>query len=223
MSNLENTLSDVILIDGPPGSGKGYISGKYIQGNPSFQHISAGDRIRGIRSGVVGSVFTPTVLAYLEKRELLPDEVFGDIVVESIAHGGEGIDVSLLDGFPQKNGDFERVQDRLRESGRRILGAICLNATLETSVARMAYRGMRPGEEIRRQYIFDEDSDEIQYFRKRYLAHQRAREESLMMILESNNVRLDHIDVNPDILVAENSAIIVKQFARSIANLRDDR
>lgn len=222
MSNIENTLSDVILIDGPPGSGKGYISGKYIQSNSWVQHVSAGDLIRGIRSGAVESAFTSTVLAYFEKRELLPDDVFGDIVVESIANGGEAINVSLLDGFPQKNGDFERVQDRLAESGKRILGAICLTATIETSVARMAYRGMRPGEEVRRQYVFDEDSDEIQYFRKRYLAHQRAREESLMIILESNNVRLEHINVNPDILIEENRVIIVKQFARSVANLRDD-
>jgi adenylate kinase family enzyme len=222
MFSFENVLSDVILIDGPPGSGKSYISGKYIKSNPSVQHVSAGDLIRGIRCGAVDSAFTSTVLTYLEKRELLPDEVFGDIVVESIANGGGAIDTSLLDGFPQKNGDFERVQDRLAESGKRILGAICLTATIETSVARMAYRGMRPGEEVRRQYVFDEDSDEIQYFRKRYLAHQRAREESLMIILESNNVRLEHIDVNPDILIEENATLFVEQFAGSVANLRDN-
>lgn len=221
MSNLESALSDVIIIDGPPGSGKGYISDRYIQSNPSVQHISAGDLIRGIRSGAVESAFTPTVLTYLEKRKLLPDEVFGDIVVEGIANGGEAINVSLVDGFPQKKGDLERVQDRLEESGKRILGAICLNATIETSVARMVYRGVRAGEEVRRQHVFDEDSDEVQYFRKRYLAYQQVREE-LMGILEYNNVRLEYIDVDPDILVEESGAIIVKQFAKSIANLRDD-
>jgi len=219
MSNSSERLADVIIIDGPPGSGKGLLSSHYICENPTTQHISAGQQVRSIRAGEVESAYSTTVLECLVSRQYLPDEVFGDIVLEEISRAPESTDLSLVDGFPHNSGDFDYVQERLRESGRRILGAVCLGATFDTCVARMSYRGMRGGEDVRKNAVFSATEDEKEYYAGRYSAYLEAKG-ALLDILMTRGVQLESIDANLDILDQEGRQIVLSQFTQGITSLK---
>ncbi len=220
MSNSPERMSDVIIVKGPPGSGKGYLSGHFIAENPLTQHVSAGELVRGIRSGTIESAYTPTVLANLEAKTYLPDEVFGDIVLEGMSKSPLPIELSLLDGFPHNVNDLDYVQEKLNESGRRILGAVCLEATLDTCVARMSYRGMRKGEDVRKSTIFAASESEREYYAERYAYYLDTRD-ALIDILMSRGLNLELIDTNPDILEEESRRGVLQQFTGSINNLRE--
>jgi adenylate kinase family enzyme len=212
-------LSDVVIIDGPPGSGKGFLSGRYLADNPATQHISAGQQIRGIRSGDIESIYTPTVLAHLEARAYLPDEVFGGIILEEMTRKPEVIDLTLVDGFPHVLGDLDYVQEKLGEEGRRILGAVSLDATLDTCLFRMSYRGMRQGEDVRKGAVFSESESEREYYAGRYQYYLDARNARIDMLL-SRGLQLEQVDVNPNILDDDIRRVVYGQFANSINTLR---
>lgn len=212
-------LSDVVIIDGPPGSGKGFLSERYLADTPATQHISAGQQVRDIRSGDIESVYTPTVLAHLEARAYLPDEVFGGIILEEMARRPEFIDLTLVDGFPYALGDLDYVQEKLREQSRRILGAVSLDATLDTCLFRMAYRGMRQGEDVRKSAIFSESESEREYYAGRYQYYLDARNARIDMLL-SRGLHLKQVDVNPDILDEDIRRVVYSQFTNSINTLR---
>ena len=218
MSNVER-LSDVIIIDGPPGSGKGFLSGCYLNANPLTQHVSAGQQVRGIRSGQIKSEYSSTVLACLEESRYLPDEVFGGIVLEEMVRTPGTIDITLVDGFPHNLGDLDYVQEKLHESGKKILGAVCLEATLDTCIARMSYRGMRAGEDVRRSAVFAAAESEEEYYAGRYALYLDTRA-ALLDMLMSRDLQLKFVDANPDILKQEGRRILQTQFTHAIDNLR---
>ena len=220
MSSAIERLSDVVIIDGPPGSGKGFLSADYLKHHPLTQHISAGQQVRGIRSGEIESEYAPTVLASLAARQYLPDDVFGGIVLEEMTRTPAIIDLTLVDGFPHNLGDLDYVQEKLHESGKSILGAVCLEATLDTCVSRMAYRGMRDGEDVRKNAVFAATESEREYYAGRYELYIETRTALLDMLL-SRNIRLESVDANPDILEPGARQLVQAQFTRGIDNLRE--
>lgn len=219
MSSALERLSDVVIIEGPPGSGKGYLSGRYLKDTPRTQHITTGGQVRGIRSGVIESEYSPTVLACLAEKRYLPDDVFGDIILEEMVRTQNVIDLTLIDGFPHNIGDFEHVQDRLHEAGHRIMGAVCLDATVETCVFRMGYRGMRQGEDVRKSAVFSASDSETEYYAGRY-DYYLATRDAHRGLLADMGLQLAIVDTNPDILQEENRRIVQAQFNDSINALR---
>ena len=221
MSLDAESLTDVVIINGPPGAGKGFLSGHYVAENLTAQHISAGDLIRGIRSGDIDSEYSDTVLDCLESRSYLPDAVFGGVVLERVTKGHGTTDLSLLDAFPYGAGDFEYVKEGLILSKKRILGAISLEATLDTCVSRMVYRGLRGGEAVRKSVISSEEVSEEEYFKKRYDSYGLAHD-LLLDILNRQNVIVKTIDVNSDILAEETRVEALASFTEAITSLKSD-
>jgi len=219
MSDAKERLSDVIIVNGPPGSGKGFLSNLYVEENPHTQHIAAGQQVRGIRSGDIESVYASTVLAHLESKSYLPDETFGDIILEEMTRYPNFIDLTLVDGFPHNLGDLDYVQEKLNESGRRILGAVCLDATVDTCVARMSYRGMREGEYVRKSAIFAATESEREYYGDRYLYYLDTKD-ALVGMLMDRGLQIEPVDANPDILGEEGLRIVVSQFKHGILSIR---
>ncbi len=219
MSNLQDRLSDVIIIEGPPGAGKGYLSSRYLQETPRTQHITTGGQVRGIRAGDIESEYSSVVMECLAERRYLPDDIFGGIILEEMVRRPEVIDLTLIDGFPHNVSDFEYVQEQLRESGRRILGAVCLDATVETCVFRMGYRGMREGEDVRKDAVFSASESDNEYYAGRYDYYLATRDEH-RALLASIGLELALVDTNPDILQAEQRLIVQGQFNDSINSLR---
>lgn len=78
-----------ILLFGPPGSGKGTLA-KILAQAGDFEHLSSGDVFRALGPG-------SPVHAYLQKGELVPDELTIQICMEQV----KGDKLVLLDGIPR--------------------------------------------------------------------------------------------------------------------------
>ena len=86
-----------VILMGPPGAGKGTLA-KQLMSNYNFEHISTGDMFReAIKAGTnLGNL----AKSYIDRGDLVPDEVTIGIVRERLAKGDckKGF---LLDGFPR--------------------------------------------------------------------------------------------------------------------------
>ncbi|PIN70259.1 adenylate kinase [Candidatus Woesearchaeota archaeon CG_4_10_14_0_2_um_filter_57_5] len=99
-----------ILLFGPPGCGKG-TQGKLLAEEPGYFHFSTGDMFRSLE------ISTPTgakVKGFMDKRELVPDEVTLQLVQETIGrYIQEGrmksSDTILLDGLPRNEAQVPLV------------------------------------------------------------------------------------------------------------------
>lgn len=99
----------VIILLGPPGSGKG-TQAKKISEKLSLPHISTGDLFRENLSK--GTELGKKVKSYMESGNLVPDEIVIDMLMSRVAapdceHG------YLLDGFPRSLPQAEALQKQL--------------------------------------------------------------------------------------------------------------
>lgn len=86
-----------IVLLGPPGAGKG-TQGVVLSRNYNIAHISTGDILREAVKN--GTALGKKAKSYMDKGELVPDEVVTGIVVERLAKEDtkKGF---ILDGFPR--------------------------------------------------------------------------------------------------------------------------
>lgn len=151
----------LIIVHGPPGAGKGTVAGRFANEHAYARHISAGDTIRAIARGDISSRNADALRVANEHGRLLADEVSSDIVLEAVRSSPDTT-LSLVDGYPQRRGEIDVLVQRSKEEGINILGAICLDVTIDTSIDRMARRGLRSGE------VLGDDADTLMYYRQRY-------------------------------------------------------
>jgi adenylate kinase len=104
----------VILLMGPPGSGKGTHAGPLSQ-HLNLPHISTGDLFRE-------HIRTQTPLgqkakSYMNKGNLVPDELVLDMLFERVAKPDcqQGY---ILDGFPRTLGQAKILDERLKKVAR---------------------------------------------------------------------------------------------------------
>ncbi len=83
-----------LIIFGPPGSGKGTYSSR-LKEIFGIEHISTGDIFR--EEIKKGSELGKEVKKYVEKGELVPDEIVNEVVKEKI----EKVKGFILDGYPR--------------------------------------------------------------------------------------------------------------------------
>lgn len=109
-------MSGVIVLLGPPGSGKGTQAKRLVEvlGIP---HVSSGDLFRDHLSE--GTELGLLAQSYMEAGELVPDDVTVKMVVERLGEPGceEGV---ILDGFPRTLTQAEALQRALAERGQRV-------------------------------------------------------------------------------------------------------
>ena len=84
-----------VIFLGPPGAGKGTIAAE-IKGKLNLEHLSTGDMLRSeIKQGTeMGKM----AKSYIDKGDLVPDQVIIDMVAEKLKNAEGGI---LFDGFPR--------------------------------------------------------------------------------------------------------------------------
>lgn len=100
-----------IVLLGPPGAGKG-TQGVVLARNYNIAHISTGDILRDAVKK--GTVLGKEAKSYMDKGELVPDEVVTGIVVERLAKD----DVKngfILDGFPRTLKQAEDLDNELKK------------------------------------------------------------------------------------------------------------
>ena len=126
---------NVVLL-GPPGAGKG-TQAKVLSKEFKLLHISTGDMLRDAvkRGSEVGKL----AKSYMDKGELVPDEVVIGIVKERIAQD-DVRDGFMLDGFPRNEKQAMQLDEALNESNKKIDYVLYFKTKPETSIARLSGR-----------------------------------------------------------------------------------
>ncbi len=100
-----------IILFGPPGAGKGTQSAKLIE-KYNLMHISTGDLFR--KHLKEGTVLGKLAKEYMDKGNLVPDQLVIDMVDDKIKSSGK-IGGIIFDGFPRTIAQAEAL-DRLLDS-----------------------------------------------------------------------------------------------------------
>mmetsp|Transcript_6149 Transcript_6149/g.7963 ORF Transcript_6149/g.7963 Transcript_6149/m.7963 type:complete len:255 (-) Transcript_6149:246-1010(-) len=129
--------SNMLLILGKPGGGKGTISGKILKDFPKFHHVSTGDLLRQhVREQ---TKLGKKAKSYMDEGKLVPDELMIDLVMKDATPYLEDGRSLLLDGFPRN-----LKQAQALEKVTHIDHVINLNVPTDTIVDRIADRWIHP-------------------------------------------------------------------------------
>ncbi|HJF19975.1 MAG TPA: adenylate kinase [Enterococcus columbae] len=127
-----------LILMGLPGAGKGTQAEKIIA-EYQIPHISTGDMFRA-------AIANETALgleakSYMDRGELVPDEVTNGIVKERLAQA-DTINGFLLDGFPRTLDQAKALDQMLSELGKKIDAVIDINVPESVLVERLTGRYM---------------------------------------------------------------------------------
>ncbi|TDL98504.1 adenylate kinase [Macrococcus brunensis] len=125
-----------IILMGLPGAGKGTQASEIIKKYP-IPHISTGDMFRAAIKN--GTPLGNEAKSFMDKGELVPDEVTIGIVKERLAEedAKKGF---LLDGFPRTVEQAAALNTMLEESGRKIEAVINIEVQEEELMNRLTGR-----------------------------------------------------------------------------------
>ena len=125
-----------IIMLGAPGAGKG-TQADILSQEMSLPHIASGDLFRQAleERTEIGLL----ARSYMEKGELVPDEVTIKMILERISQP-DCISGCLLDGFPRTLHQAEVLDEVLKEQGKTIDKAIYIEAPNEELVKRLSGR-----------------------------------------------------------------------------------
>jgi adenylate kinase len=103
-----------MVLVGPPGAGKGTQAGRLVDRFGGV-HIATGDILRS--NAERGTELGRTASRYMDRGELVPDDVIIDMVLERLGEG-DCAGGFMLDGFPRTVPQAEALGKRLEELGR---------------------------------------------------------------------------------------------------------
>jgi adenylate kinase len=104
-----------IIFLGAPGAGKGTQAAK-VAGELNLAHIATGDLFR--QALEKGTDLGIKAKSYMERGELVPNELTIDMVLEQLsAAGGKGL---ILDGFPRNREQAEALDKALNGRGKAV-------------------------------------------------------------------------------------------------------
>lgn len=126
-----------LLIMGLPGAGKGTQAAKIVE-QFNVAHISTGDMFRA----AMANQTEMGVLAksYIDKGELVPDEVTNGIVKERLAQGDIKEKGFLLDGFPRTIEQAHALDQILADLGIELEGVINIEVNPDSLLERLSGR-----------------------------------------------------------------------------------
>jgi adenylate kinase len=121
---------------GPPGAGKGTQAQRLVE-DFDLPYYATGDILRA--AVTEGSELGKEAKKYMNNGDLVPDVVICRVIMERV-DSPEAQDGFLLDGFPRTIGQAETLEEALERRGRRLTGALLIDAPDEEVVRRLSGR-----------------------------------------------------------------------------------
>lgn len=133
MSSLQRTF---IVLLGAPGAGKG-TQAERLEAELALPHVATGDLFRAALKN--GTPLGLLARSYMEKGQLVPDQVTIDMVKERLAQDdcGKG---AILDGFPRTVEQAQALEALLASRGERVSLVPYIKVSREALLARLAGR-----------------------------------------------------------------------------------
>lgn len=127
-----------LVLMGLPGAGKGTQAERIVDAY-QIPHISTGDMFRAAMANQ--TALGLEAKAYMDKGELVPDEVTNGIVKERLAEPDTDKGF-LLDGFPRTLDQAKALDQMLKELGKKLDAVVEIHVPSEILVERLAGRYM---------------------------------------------------------------------------------
>ncbi len=127
-----------LILLGPPGAGKG-TQAERLRGDFDVPYYATGDILRGAVKE--GSPLGREAQGYMERGDLVPDDLICRVVVERV-DSAEARDGFILDGFPRTIAQAGALATALEALGRRLTAALSIEAPDEDLVRRLSGRRM---------------------------------------------------------------------------------
>jgi adenylate kinase len=132
--------SEVLLLMGPPGAGKGTQANRLASGR-GLVKLSTGDMLREhVRRGTELGLRAKGIM---EAGDLVPDDLIIAMVKREL-EGQQSVRV-LLDGFPRTPGQAAALDSLLAEHGTSVSTAVALEVDSEELVRRLLQRSRDEG------------------------------------------------------------------------------
>ena len=125
-----------IILLGAPGAGKGTIA-EGIKAATDYIHVSTGDMLRAAVKA--GRPVGLEAKAFMEKGELVPDNVIMKIVTERLEEGKANARY-MFDGFPRTTEQARMLDDVLKSHGGRVEQVFLLDVPRAILVDRLSGR-----------------------------------------------------------------------------------
>lgn len=125
-----------VVFLGPPGAGKG-TQAKFLEGRYGACQVSTGDILRKAVQDC--APLGQRAAAYLDKGELVPDDVMLNLVAERLTEKDcdKGF---ILDGFPRTVVQAEGLEGILRSLGREVESVLCMQVPQGVIIERLSGR-----------------------------------------------------------------------------------
>jgi adenylate kinase len=125
-----------LILFGPPGAGKGTQADR-LRADFQLPYIATGDMLRANVKD--GTELGNKAKEYMDKGDLVPDELILEMVSERLQHS-DAQDGFILDGFPRTREQAQALDRQLKGLGRRITAVLLLDVPDEEVVRRLSGR-----------------------------------------------------------------------------------
>jgi adenylate kinase len=140
-----------LILMGPPGAGKGTQASRLVE-DFDLPYYATGDILRA--AVTEGSELGQEAKQYMDNGDLVPDETICRVIMERV-DSAEAADGFLLDGFPRTIGQAETLEQALERRGRRLSGALLIEAPDEEVIRRLSGRRIC----VKNQHLYHVDFD----------------------------------------------------------------